>query len=529
LPNYKITDPDSGKVITVEAATPEAARLAAIEQLRPTQDDRGRQRLEGFMQPLAGLADMVSRGRQFGTGPNESVGILPMLRGDKSFADRTAGISSAGEENPTQPYTMFRGAGRGAIGIGAMAATGGLSAPLAGASLAGGIAGSEVETATGNPLLGAGVDLLTSLVTGNPSGAYKFATKLKLGGGTAKDVVNVVDTNFTSALQSARSAFARVPDNVGGTVDATKMRDLAQRLVENNAPEDVPGIVRHMSKWPDQISFQTLRRAIGSHANAMRAPGSKGGVAGKVAGELDDLLKQFEAQQTSGSAAQALRAARDGWGAFRRLFPTKGSFAHAVLNPKTAIEKPADAIAYIFNAKNPQGQAKLLSKAVIGDAAAEQGLRRAYLQYLAQNADQKAFRGVVSRFDDTREVAQTLFGPKATALLAKNLRKAASGGGGDLINHPYLIVMTLGGTGAAFGGISPKLTGAVAAGSGAYWAVRHFGATRAQKLFLDAAYDDGLRKILASRASRAEGPEVIAKLSAWAARNAPELLEGESQ
>jgi hypothetical protein len=535
VPNYRITDPATGQTVTVSAATPEDARAKATGALRPANTSANRERLEGFARPVAGFADMAMMASPSHQAANALRGALGM-RQPPSLASATEGISEAGEANPTPLYTFWRGIGTGAVGVGTLAMTGGLSAPLAGASMAGGLIGSEVQTATGSGLAGAAADAATTALLGNPSGAMRLAGKLKLGGGTVDDVSNAVTAKFASARNAARSAFARIPDSVSGTADATRVRDLARKLVDINAPEDVPAVVRRVAAWGDEIEFNKLRRTVSS-LSAMRAAagetskqGRQAATAMKLSDEIDGLLTQFEKGSSEAStAAQAFRQARTAWASFRSQFPSQGAFAHAVLNPKTARENPEDALKFIFSHRDRVSETRLLANAVAGDAVAEEGLRRGYLQFLAENPDQTGFGSVLQRFNKTRDVAVNLFGKKAADSLYKNLRRAQSRGG-DIGNHPFLLVMSVGGASALAGMTGSKLAGAVAVGSGSYWIAKHMTARNAQRVFIESAFDDDLRRLLAQRVTRPAAADTIARVSALLARRGVNLEEdGESQ
>lgn len=520
MPTFEVVDKATGKTMRIQAANVNDARVMAAQKApAPEGYPRVRQSVEGLVEPVAGLMDLIGSIVQ----PGAPRGV------HQAQADR---ISSASAENPTQPFTFWRGVGRGAVGIGTLAATGGLSVPLAGSAVAGGVAGSEVESATDSPMLGLATDFATSLATGNPSAALRLAGKLRLGAGGADDAVNVATKNFEKSITSARAAFSRIPTNVQGTANVARLRDLARTMVEINGRKNVPRYVKEIASMSgdDVVSmdFNMLRRTIDEHANILRKGGPKSGVAAKLSEEIDMVLKDFEGIQSSATAAQALRSAREAWGQMRANFPNRGSVFHAVLNPKTAIENPQDALAYVFNAKNPVQEVQLLSNAVAGNARAESGLRRAYMQYLAQNPDQQSFGGVLKRFEDTREVAQKLFGTRGTKALAATLTRAAKRGG-EIGNHPLLFAATLANAAGAVAvrGVD-KFSTAIVAGTGAYWMARQLGKQRAQNILLDAAFDPNLQRLLSARATRAEAPEILRKITSIAVRNGT-IIDGEQQ
>jgi hypothetical protein len=114
--------------------------------------------------------------------------------------------------------------------------------------------------------------------------------------------------------------------------------------------------------------------------------------------------------------------------------------------------------------------------------------------------------------------------------LSRTVHKAASRGS-DIANHPYLFVMTMSGALGAMGvrGVD-RVSTAIAAGTGGYWIWRHFGAQRAQRIFMEAAYDPEIGRLITARATRSEAPEIIRKATALAARNgAIQPTDGEPQ
>jgi hypothetical protein len=512
----------------------------------PSEKSTGHPILEGLLAGPAGIADAAASLANkaslipFDIPPSE----MPSAANER--------LSNAGMDNRTPQYDLGQGIFGAGLGL-ATLASGGALTPLTGLStVAGALAGPQAggalqrngespavqflgETATD---LGVSAGVRAPIRAMNAARgivsarsvagrAAALRQELRLGTGVAEEssrkAVDALRAVHSAEYAQATAAYERIPYVPSGPfvrpVDATSM---AKRLFNTEADNIRPQVVDRVMNWannPNGVQFKDIYK-VTKEINSLSGEEYK--IAKKLLPGLNRAMDDLSAISPRVSkAVDAWRDAQGSWKNYRAKFPEESVVYKALL--KDIVETPDKQLARVFNAQDPIREAKIIGSVLTGSTDGEEAMRLAYAKYVFGESTQEAGTAI-TRFRQTRGVAQTLFGSDQAAVLE------------DFVNAAKKRGLAKGsiGQGSLMGGILAQALGipwfwGAAGGSGLEVTARMLGPSRARKVALAAIYDDRVRKMMLRRVTFAEARSFISELTDVAARAGVNSLEGDQQ
>lgn len=328
-------------------------------------------------------------------------------------------ISEATAENPTRARAAGSGTGGALMSMPVIAATGGLTAPVAVSSLVGGAGGGLASDEArrrgygpfGQFVAGFAGDLGTSLLTRGaiaaPGALYdaisptrragQYVAPLALGEETADQAATGLKGAFAEGKEDVDKlwdAYRSVPTQA--RTSAQPFHDLAasQAVETGLKPSDLPEIASRVPKiLGDDVGVEDVNRVLKTVASTQiddAATDNAKRLAGQFRQTAEGALDEIEALSKSDEAAvSALRSARKASREFAQAFPDDSTLYKAFISKKAA-DEPQEAFVRLLNSPKRETEMGLVMKATAGNREAQRGVRRAVVQAVMGNSEEVA-------------------------------------------------------------------------------------------------------------------------------------------
>lgn len=388
---------------------------------------------EGVATGAAGLPDLLAQlgwRTPMGRIAREYAPHLAGIESPPQLAGYAEPISDVTAEDPTRSFAFGRGVGGAASSLPIVAATGGLTAPVAATSLISGgvgeLASDEVRRRGGGGLAqfaaGTAADFGTGALLrkgGNlihqgftyltPSyRAGQYVGPLELGPETAEDAaaaIRATHASQTAGVDQAYDTYRSIPSQ--GTAPSDPIIDLAasQRAQTRYSPGDLPDVSKRVLEiTPQQVGVgevEDIRRGATSIAGNRNLSANERRLAGQYYDAVDDVLTNIASQSgTDSDAAWALKQAIAARRELGKAFPESSSLYKLIIDPENLSPEGAQqAFTSLVNSKNREKEVKLALDAVKGNPQALRGLRRAVVLAMFKATEESASNRVASTLD----------------------------------------------------------------------------------------------------------------------------------
>lgn len=421
----------------------------------PPSSGMARDALEGFLSPVAGLADQGKSILRALTG-----GAYPPA-GRETSAELVDRISEATADDPTRSRVAGEGLGGAALSLPILILTGGASAPAVAASMAGGVGGAlasdQARRSGAGPLGQFGAGLASDIVTGglarglmdapslfqtrvSPSGrAGRYVEPLGLGPEGADDAANAIRTAYQTGADEVRQAYdAYEAIPAAGRTSASAISQRAAEQLEDfkYSPEDIPSITKVVSSQiGDEVDIDEIRKIRRGAASAARnrnlTPTARQ-LAGDFVDESEAALMEIAKQSPDDAAsAKALLAAIGRRKQLGQDFPQKSGLFRMIIDADNLTPEDAqNAFTKFIRSQDRDKEIAIALNAVKGDPAATRGLKKALVLGIMNSAEETAGSRVSSRLDMLDKAAGTMkkvLGEEGFRHFRKLLAEQASG------------------------------------------------------------------------------------------------------
>ena len=438
--------------ITAEEA---AKRRAAGMKKAPPSSGILRDFAEGVASAPAAVFDFMNKYAGAAENP-----MAPLRTNPPVLGPMAGRISEADTENPTRSLVAGQGVGGAVMSMPMVAATGGLTVPVAVSSMAGGAGGAlasdEAKRRGYGPFAQFGAGLVGDVVTGGltraaiaapgviydavaPSArAGRYVAPLELGTETAEDAATGIRNAFSqmkTGVDESYDAYRAIPSD--GTTKAEKFHRLAASQAADNAfsPEEIPSVTKLVPKiLDDEVSVQDIeriRRGVSNTLGNQNVTSNTRRLAGAFNDVADEALSEIADQSgTDSAAAKALREAISKRRAMGKAFPEDSGLYDLILSPKSlSADESQAAFTKLINSPTRKEEIRLAMQAVSGNDPAKRGLRKALALGIINSAEETATNKVSSALERATKAQDALreaFGDAGYEHFRKLLSEAAT-------------------------------------------------------------------------------------------------------
>lgn len=533
--------------ITAEEA---AKRRAAALKGGPPSSGMLRDFAEGVASVPANVFDFLNKYAGNVDNPIGEVRVNPPVAGP--MAER---ISESTAADPTRARAAGSGVGGALMALPVVAATGGLTGPVAVSSLAGGAGGGLASDEArrrgygpvGQFVAGMAGDLGTSLLTRGaiaaPGAIYnavsptrragQYVRDLNLGTETAEDAAVGVRTAFGSAKEDVDKAYdlyRQIPSE--GTTSSEPFLNLANAQKAENVftPSQLPEVARRATKvLGEEVGVQDierLRRGVSNTLGNQNVTPNTRRLAGQFNDVADEALQEIAAQSGPDSAAaQALTAAIAKRRALGKAFPEDSGLYDLIIAPRNLTQEEAQqAFTKFVNSADREKEIGIALQAVSGNPEAKRGLNKALVEGILNSAEETASGKVSSQLERLRKaegVLRKAWGDKGFEHFRRLISEQATANRERGFIARYTLGtnnptrgMALGTIAGGYLGGGPGATAGMVAGGSMDMLAQHFGPRAVREIAIHSLYDPDLyRQVTRQAPSGVKASEWLATIS----------------